>query len=327
VVNLLLTMAAHPLRAGRVLATVALRSAPRNAIPQLAAACTGLAWARRPEVTGASLHAHFGWVSATMAWAAASAASVPYTVVLHAFEVHDARYHDRFTRTPLEAAQTVFVISGRDVDLVAARWGVRPALLRMGVPASWPVPDVTPPREPPVLVAVGSLVPKKGHDVLLTALPMCATRYRLVILGEGPEGPRLLALRAELGLEDRVELAGFVDEPTVRAHLGNAWAAVLAALPTARGDQDGVPVALIEAMACGIPVVSTDAGAIPELVEGAGIIVPAGDAKALAMGLDELADPRRRAEVAQRGLDRVRSDWTVDRWAAVVLEAHAPAVD
>jgi glycosyltransferase involved in cell wall biosynthesis len=80
-------------------------------------------------------------------------------------------------------------------------------------------------------------------------------------------------------------------------------------------------------MACGIPVVSTDAGAIPELVEGAGIIVPAGDAKALAMGLDELADPRRRAEVAQRGLDRVRSDWTVDRWAAVVLEAHAPAVD
>lgn len=312
-----------------VLSTVVVRSSRRNVLPQLAAAAAGLAWAGRGEVGhGTHVHAHFGWVAATASWAAATAADVPYSVVLHAFEIHDARYRDGFTEVPLRGAACVFTISDRDRAVVERRWGLCAQVLRMGVPRSWVVPE-TGARDDRLVVSVGSLLEKKGHAVLLEALARAVTPWRAVVVGAGPLASSLIARAEELGLEERVEFVGARPEAEVRALLRRAAVAALASVETRDGDRDGVPVALMEAMAVGAAVVTTTVGAIPELVEGAGILVAPGDAQALADALDDLADPEVRADWTVAGRRRVLDGWIAEenarRVAAFAAHRAAPS--
>ena len=90
---------------------------------------------------------------------------------------------------------------------------------------------------------------------------------------------------------------------------------------TSDGELEGIPVSLVEAMACGLPAVGTDAGGTPELLrDGAGIVVPQGDSKALAAAIERLAgDPALRAELGARGRERVREAFAADEVAAALL--------
>lgn len=320
--------ARHPVRVARVIGTVLRRARMRNVPALLVATAAGVAWAGAGRVTPQVwLHAHFGWVSAASAWAAARVAGVPYSVVLHAFELHQTALVDGFTPVPLRDAAQVFTISELDRAEVEHRWGVRPSVLRMGVPRSWLVsadaggkdkdPDVV--REPDLVVAVGSLVPKKGHDVLIDAIARAQHPWRLTIVGEGPERARLERLVDARGLGGRVSLVGLLSEAEVRALYRRAWLACLACVESPDGNRDGIPVALMEAMASGVPVVTTKLGAIPELVDGAGVLVEPGDPDQLATALDELADPSAREASAARGRRRIEDDgWLVEEQARTI---------
>ncbi len=269
--------------AGLVLQIVGMAS-PRNLVRQLWACLVGLAWASRGDRCDL-IHAHFGWVSATAAWALGRMTGTRYTVVLHAFELHDTRYLDRFTPVPLRGATHLFTISASDAALVEKRWGIHAEVLRMGVPdALLEKPQPMPDREPWLIVAVGSLVRKKGHDVLLAALARSDPRWRLVIAGEGPERRALEHEVRRLGLADRVQLRGHLGELEVESLVRRAAVCALACKEAPSGDRDGIPVALMEAMAMATPVVSSNIGGIPELVEDCGILVPPGDVAALARG-------------------------------------------
>lgn len=312
----------HPRTVLRVLYQVASRSARRNLAPQLAAAAIGIAWAGREDRSDRSLHAHFGWVAATTAWSAAVVAGRPFTIVLHAFELHGRRYHDRFTPVPIRAAAQVFVISAADRALLQERWAVNAIVLRMGVPSAWLADRPDPTVDPNRLVSVGSLIAKKGHDVLLEALARCPSPYRLEIIGAGPLEQQLLDQRHRLGLDGRVDLAGLVPEEEVRRRLRSAAVVVLAAREVPEGDRDGIPVALMEAMAVGAPVVSTSVGAIAELVEGVGILVDPEDPAALAAALEAMRDPEVRSAHAASGLARVKIGWTAEAGAQTVRDVH-----
>jgi glycosyltransferase involved in cell wall biosynthesis len=302
----------------RVLGTVVARSRPRNIPRQLAAAASGLAWAGRRSITAADhLHAHFGWVAATAAWAAATVSGATFSVVLHAFELHKPALVDRFTPVPLRAATQVFTISRADADLVRARHGTHAAVLRMGVTAAWMEP-VAGERDPWAVVSIGSLVPKKGHDHLLAALAAADPRWHAVIVGDGPLCASLTTRRDALGLADRVTFAGLLDETGVRRLLDTAAVCCLACVEAPDGDRDGIPVALMEAMARGATVVTTRVGAIDELVEGAGLLVDPGDDAALADAVDRLRDEGLREKYAAAGRARVADEFTVDQAAAQV---------
>ena len=134
------------------------------------------------------------------------------------------------------------------------------------------------PGQPPVLLAVGRLQPQKDYPLLLEAFAQVrrAQPVRLIILGEGKERPFVEARIKELGLEQDVDLPGFVKNPY--AYMARASLFVLSSR------WEGLPTVLIEALCCGIPVVSTDCPSGPReiLRDGKyGQLVPVGDVESL----------------------------------------------
>src|SRR5262249_40026982 len=130
-------------------------------------------------------------------------------------------------------------------------------------------PFTPPVQRPPVVLAVGRLVPKKGFDQLVAACALPALRERECscrIIGAGPLWGELQAQVERLGLHSRVELVGPLPQPEVIQEMRNA--AVLAApcVVDEDEDRDGLPNVIQEALALGTPVVSTDVAGIPEIV-------------------------------------------------------------
>lgn len=136
---------------------------------------------------------------------------------------------------------------------------------------------------PPVVGTLGRLVAQKGHDVLLQALELLP-RVRAVVVGEGPDRARLEQLAADLGVADRLELPGWSDDAT--RYLSNFDVFVFPSW------DEGLPLAILEAMLAGVPIVTSDVGSIREaIVNGdSGLLVPAGDPAALAGAIRCLLD-------------------------------------
>lgn len=172
-----------------------------------------------------------------------------------------------------------------------------------------------PPPEPRAYTVgfVGRFSPEKGLDTLLAASGRMAAPHRLVLVGDGPlaGAVRAMAARCEPG---RVEIAPVVDHADMPALYRRMDALVLPARP-AGFDLEQFGRVLVEAMACGVAVAGSDAGAIPDVVGNAGLIFPAGEAAALASALDRLAAPGPRAELAAAGLQRARERFSWAAWA------------
>jgi glycosyltransferase involved in cell wall biosynthesis len=137
--------------------------------------------------------------------------------------------------------------------------------------------------QPPVILAVGRLKPQKDFSTLIHAFAKVRKNRlcRLLILGEGPERGALEALIRELGLEQDVELPGFLENPC--AYMSRASLFVLSSR------WEGLPTVLIEALYCGVPIVSTDCPSGPrEILAGGqyGSLVPVQDVPALAEAID-----------------------------------------
>lgn len=159
-----------------------------------------------------------------------------------------------------------------------------------------------------LIVAVGNLYPVKGHAVLIEALAMLADRagWQLAIAGRGEEEVRLRAQSAAAGLDARVHILGFRDDiPDILA-AGDIFA--MSSL------SEGLPLALVEAMSFGLPVVVSRVGGIPEVVTNdvEALLVPPSDARGLASALERLIDSavtRRRLGAAGRA--RAQRDYAI----------------
>lgn len=180
-------------------------------------------------------------------------------------------------------------------------------------------PDAAIAREPGLIAATASAdVPIKGVDVLMDAFCTLAAErpdVRLELIGKLRDGPAKARLDAS-GLEGRVTCRSGVS----REDIANLYRRASVVACPARFEGFGFPAA--EAMACGTPVVASDGGALPEVVGEAGLIVPAGDAGALAQGLTRVLDDDGLASrLGQTGARRARTefDWHRHAEAAVAL--------
>jgi glycosyltransferase involved in cell wall biosynthesis len=162
----------------------------------------------------------------------------------------------------------------------------------------------------PVLLSVGRLVYQKGHEYLVHEMPRVLGRYphaKAVICGEGALRPDLERQIGELGIESRVRLVG--NRNDVGKFLASADVFVLPSR------WEGLPVALLEAMGAGLPVVATRVEGVEEVVEDErqGLLVPPEDAEALAAALLQLmGDPLLRKQMGEAGRTRIQSFYTLD---------------
>lgn len=162
----------------------------------------------------------------------------------------------------------------------------------------------------PLVAAVSVLRPGKGIDVLLQA--MKRVRARLLVVGDGP-------MRAEWTARGGPDVvwAGYRDD--VPRLLAGADLFVHPSI------DDAFPTVLLEAMAAALPVVATNVGGIPEIVdsEEAGVLVPPGDAEALGAAIDALLrDEVRRERIAQAGRRRVESEFSIQRWTDGLMSLY-----
>ena len=190
------------------------------------------------------------------------------------------------------------------------------------IPLGWegePLPPSNDPR-PPTIVCIALFRPEKGHNVLLDAFSLVRRQLpeaRLVLVGQGVLMEELVAKVSELGLRDHVQITGPV--PEIWSYLARSDVFALASTSEAFG------IAIVEAMAAGLPVVASDVGGIPELVEPGvtGELFPPGDSEALAGHLVRiLSNPELRSRMAAAA--RVAAD---SRRLSVTLPRYFEAYD
>ncbi|MBX3066117.1 MAG: glycosyltransferase family 4 protein [Anaerolineae bacterium] len=179
-----------------------------------------------------------------------------------------------------------------------------------------------PPNPEPVIGFVGRLRREKGVDLLMLALAKLQKRWRLHIIGQGPERDSLERLARDLDIRERVWFAGHVPS-TQMAELYPQLDALVIPSRTLPNWKEQFGRVIVEAMACGVPVIGSDSAAIPDVIGDSGLIFPEDDVDLLATALDAvLTRPEVHATLAERGRQRVLSSFTHARVAALTIDVY-----
>jgi colanic acid/amylovoran biosynthesis glycosyltransferase len=172
--------------------------------------------------------------------------------------------------------------------------------------------------DPPLIVAIGRLIAKKGFANLIRACALLVERersFRCEIFGEGPLESQLRRQIEDLGLQERIQLPGPKPQHELRARLAGASVFVLPSVPEANGGMDNLPTVIMEAMANGLPVVSTRIGGIPEMVveNETGFLVQPEDVVALAGAIEKVTNDRSLGhKLGQAGYERAQKLFSIE---------------
>ncbi|HUF99185.1 MAG TPA: glycosyltransferase family 4 protein [Ilumatobacter sp.] len=284
--------------------------------------------ARRVREQGVQhLHAHWGTHSALLAHLTSLLTGATYSVTLHAHDMHVQR---SMLRQKLEAATAVVTISKHNAYLLRELYPSivdRLEIVHCGVDTSKTIPrGASALNDPLRVVCVAGLRPFKGHRHLIHALAELGARGRSVtcdLVGDGP-------IRQELEAQSTTDVTfhGALDVDSAMTLVSHADVFVMPSIEMANGRRDGIPVALMEAMAIGVPVIASDVSGIPELVrhEITGLLVPPCDPTAIADAIERIIDDdllRRRLTIAGRRLVERRFDISASGAAMTELFENA----
>ncbi len=268
------------------------------------------------------LHVHFGGPVATVGMLTSQAWQIPWSVTLHGpdeFFDQDAFY----LRRKIESARFVICISdfcrSQVLRIAPDLSDLRVEVIRLGVdcnalqpqPASLSSASAEAGAGPFHLVCTGRMVAAKGHRILLEAIATLVSSgvsVTCTLIGDGPERPALEAQCSRSGIAANVNFLGAKPHQATLDQVATADAFVLASFA------EGLPVALMEAMALGIPCVSTTIAAIPELIQDGqnGLIVPPANPVSLSNALLRLAkDPQLREKLGLAARETVVSHYNL----------------
>ncbi len=310
----------HPLRTGGfVLRLIAgLWRQPKVLFNSLGALCRAAGqWRWIRQFDADLIHAPWATYPATVAWFLSRLLDKPFSFTSRA---HDIFVEDHMMAAKLAATHLAVTITRNNVRHMQ-RWIDPPGSIPIQVMHSALELDETrynrENRLPHRLLSVGRLDPIKGFDILLPALAILHDRgiaFESQIIGEGEQRNALLAQRDRLGLQKQVDFVGAKPHHLVRDAMARSTLMVMPCVVTADGNADGIPNVLTEAMAAGLPVVSTRVSGIPELIDDgiSGRIVEPRDPQALADAIaDMLANPALRDACAAAGRAKVEREFNV----------------
>ncbi|HYC93498.1 MAG TPA: glycosyltransferase family 4 protein [Thermoanaerobaculia bacterium] len=275
------------------------------------------------------VHAHFATHPSTMALIIASLSDITFSFTVHAHDIQLDR-----SLLGWKLSETRFVRSISDFNkrfleelypqargkIVVVHVGIEPetyeASARRFQTAATGVPKV---------LCVAAHRPYKGLPVLIEACRILKdqrVQFRCDVLGHGPMRDELEQMIRDRGVGDVIHLLGAKPEHVVAEMMGEATLFALPSIIAPDGQMEGIPVVLMEASASGKAVVTTSISGIPELVEHGvtGLLVPPGDAQALAASIRTLLeDPARAREMGRRGQEKVRAEFTLSKCVAQLL--------
>jgi len=287
--------------------------------------CQGIALARAARLAGINhLHAHFATSATEVARLASHLSGIPFTFTAHAKDIYHESVDDRGLNRKLRSAAACVTVSDFNLAYLKRRYGTELDHVRRiynGVDLA-DFPYSSPADRPPVIVAVGRLVEKKGFADLIEACALLRSRgerFTCRLIGSGPLEATLRQRIQDHGIASYVALTGPRPQSEVIAEVQSA--AVLAApcVVGLDGDRDGLPTVMLEAMALGTPCIGTPVTGIPEAVldEHTGLLVPEHDPPTLAAALSRLLhDPSLRVRLADAARRHIETEFDIHRNAA-----------
>ncbi|WP_209923786.1 glycosyltransferase [Mycolicibacterium lutetiense] len=296
VAGLLWALIRHPMITLSILAEVVRGYAARPGLLLRALVTVPIAAAHARDLHSSAgnrhIHAHYATYPALAAWICSRLAGVTYSATIHA---HDLYVDQSMLSCKLDGAEFIVTVSEYNRQLLECYTSTPVHVIHAGInTAAYPFRPRRIPDDGPIrALCVASLQEYKGHEVLLRALALGGPgvdRIDLDLIGNGPLRDELQNLATELGLGGRVRFHGGQSETVVKQALAEADLFVLPSIVAADGQMEGLPVALMEALASGIPTVSTSLSGIPELVipGRTGLLAAPADAQSLRDILEQL---------------------------------------
>jgi len=258
-----------------------------------------------------------------VAWIIHQLTGLSYSVTVHA---HDIFVDKSMLKTKLSDATFIAAISKFNRSFLAREVGEeireKTHIIHCGIVPSWYSDNLEmnrAPEEPFEIINISSLQPYKGQIYLLEAcvqLREWGIPFRCRIIGEGDERSTLKRFIETNDLRDDVQLLGALPQEKVAELLPTAHCYVQPSVVTSDGKMEGIPVALMEALASGLPVVATRISGIPELIRSGetGLLVPPEDVETLASALKEIFQNKGfAAEMAMAGRNLVLDEFDLDK--------------
>ena len=266
------------------------------------------------------VHAHFAGLAARTGYWLKQFFGIGYSFTAHANDIFAPKPFEVSLGKLIAEARAVVTVSDFGVRFLQGKFpqdaarihrvynGIDPAIFR---PADFGA-------ETPTIISVGRLIEKKGFQDLIEACRLLrdgGIKFRCEIVGEGPLEAELRAQIAALGLTEIVRLAGPLPQEEVIARLSQSWVFALPCVTETDGGMDQLPTVVMEAMAAGLPVVSTPISGLPEMVSDGqtGMLVSEHQPQSLAEALGCLLNDRERARsLGQAGRQRASSLFAIE---------------
>jgi glycosyltransferase involved in cell wall biosynthesis len=267
------------------------------------------------------MHAHFAGMAARTAFWLNQFFQISFSFTAHANDIFAPRQFEITLDKLVDAARAIVTETDYAAEFLRERFSHRANRVHRiynGLDfAEFGRADFS--STPPLIIAVGRLIPKKGFGYLIRSCALLAERgksFRCEIIGEGPLENELRGQIDELCLQNNVVLTGAKPQTQLRRRLAAATVFVLPSVIDPDGGMDNLPTVIMEAMATGLPVVSTNIGGIPEMVieNETGFLVQPGDASAMADAIQlVINDPSLAQRLGQFGYQRAQQLFSIEK--------------
>ena len=296
-----------------------IRSA-RFLIAALAVFPKACSFAVRMQTLGVQhVHAHFASHPAVAAFIVGRLSGIPWSFTAHGSDLHREQ---SMLQEKVEEASFVIAISDYNrrfiLDRVGERFAEKVRVIHCGIDPRCYAQNHSA-DEILEIACVGTLHEVKGQRFLLEACGRLSARgleWRCHLIGDGPDRGALEAYAEKLGISDRVIFHGNCERERVRALLSTMKVCVAPSVPTSDGRREGIPVVLMEAAACSLPLVASRLSGIPELVRDGetGLLVEPANVADLESALARMAaEPETRAHLGTAALQRLELDFNLER--------------